>query len=113
MIDFVQDYYRSLPIILQFPMGSLLGDIQCVDIALVSDALLEGPESFLVHQIASNDGISLNTNTFATVTIVDDGQYTVTACAHYINEAPIKLCYYLIQMRQLCLWLMLSTSMKE
>ena len=56
-------------------------------IPLLPDAVLEGPESFLVHEVASSDNMLLNLNTSATVSIVDGSEFTI-AMIHVHHEAP-------------------------
>lgn len=62
----------------EFGFGSDEGDMQCVDIPILDDLILEDRESFAVTITGSDAAVSVNRSFSAAVQILDDdGKYEI------------------------------------
>ena len=59
-----------------FPVGSGEGSMQCINVSIIDDALLEGNETFIIELMASDVDVLTPANiTIVTITSVDGNNY--------------------------------------
>ena len=68
------DYAEVMSMNLTFPAHSNDGDIQCLNISILDDALVEGSETFtVILSVPTTTGLVVTTeNSMTTITIIDD-----------------------------------------
>ena len=65
------DFNTSDSLQLVFPPNNSLNDLQCIDILLLNDRLLEDPEIFIFHIISTDPAVIINTtNDLIVITIL-------------------------------------------
>lgn len=89
-----------VPVFVEFPAGSSMGDVKCANISISADGLVEADESFCV--LASNSDTSLNPVQFVgdqssvsalvEVIIQDDDGNDTDLCVHNIALLYRSLC---------------------
>ena len=65
------DYLLPQTLVFRFPLMSPLGQSACVEFTLVNDNIVEDMETFEIR-LTPLPGVTVGTNGFASVTIVDD-----------------------------------------
>ena len=66
--------YQAFAMNLTFPVNSVNGTVQCFNVTIIEDNVVENDEMFIITQVlvTTGLGVTIGNNTITTITIIDN-----------------------------------------